>query len=143
MRRLGGPLHLGFLEENQSEVRPDSIHADTQGKRSKHRYLWSGVSAGDPIDAADSPLERTQSVPPPGEASLSPHRLIDSLFSTQAEWDLIETMLPDMLRVALSIKAGTIMPSTILRRPAQCSATLASKLLSELAPALRRSDQLR
>src|SRR5260370_19224741 len=38
---------------------------------------------------------------PPGE-----HRYlhIDSLFNTQVEWDLIETMLPDMLRVALSIK---------------------------------------
>ena len=46
---------------------------------------------------------------------------IDSLFNTQAEWDLIETMLPDMLRVALSIKAGTIMPSTILRRLATYS----------------------
>ena len=55
---------------------------------------------------------------PPGE-----HRYlhIDSLFNTQAEWDLIETMLPDMLRVALSIKAGTIMPSTILRRLATYS----------------------
>ena len=30
-------------------------------------------------------------------------------------------MLPDMLRVALSIKAGTIMPSTILRRLATYS----------------------
>ena len=46
---------------------------------------------------------------------------IDSLFSTQAEWDLIETMLPDMLRVALSIRTGTIMPSTILRRLATYS----------------------
>jgi Tn3 transposase DDE domain len=43
------------------------------------------------------------------------------MFNTQAEWDLIETMLPDMLRVALSIKAGTIMPSTILCRLATYS----------------------
>ena len=55
---------------------------------------------------------------PPGEYR---YLHIDSLFSTQAEWDLIETMLPDMLRVALSIKAGTIMPSTILRRLATYS----------------------
>jgi hypothetical protein len=55
---------------------------------------------------------------PPGE-----HRYlhIDSLFNTQAEWHLIETMLPDMLRVAMSIKAGTIRPSTILRRLATYS----------------------
>ena len=55
---------------------------------------------------------------PPGERR---YIHIDSLFSTQVEWDLIETMLPDMLRVALSIKAGTIMPSTILRRLATYS----------------------
>jgi TnpA family transposase len=55
---------------------------------------------------------------PPGE----PRYLhFDSLFNTQAEWHLIETMLPDMLRVALSIKAGTIRPSTILRRLATYS----------------------
>jgi len=30
-------------------------------------------------------------------------------------------MLPDMLRVTLSVKAGTIMPSTILRRLATYS----------------------
>ena len=46
---------------------------------------------------------------------------IDSLLTVQADWDLIETMLPDMLRVVLSIKAGTIMPSTILRRLATYS----------------------
>ena len=40
---------------------------------------------------------------------------IDSLFNDQVDWELIRTMLPDILRVALSIKAGTIMPSTILR----------------------------
>ncbi len=37
---------------------------------------------------------------PPGERR---YIHIDSLFSTQVEWDLIETMLPDMLRVALSV----------------------------------------
>ena len=46
---------------------------------------------------------------------------IDSLFTAQVDWDLIESMLPGMLRVALSIKAGTIMPSTILRRLATYS----------------------
>ena len=56
-------------------------------------------------------------MPPSWRASLSPHRLA----VTQAEWDLIETMLPDMLRVALSIRTGTIMPSTILRRLATYS----------------------
>jgi TnpA family transposase len=43
------------------------------------------------------------------------------LFDEQINWDLIEAMLPDMLRVALSIKAGKITPSAILRRLATYS----------------------
>jgi TnpA family transposase len=41
---------------------------------------------------------------------------LESLFSEPIEWSLIETHLPDMIRVALSIKAGKITPSTILRK---------------------------
>lgn len=41
---------------------------------------------------------------------------IDNLFSDVVNWDLIETHLPDMLRVALSIKAGKFSASTILRK---------------------------
>jgi TnpA family transposase len=41
---------------------------------------------------------------------------LNALFTEVAPWDLIETHLPDMLRVALSIKAGKIQASTILRK---------------------------
>jgi TnpA family transposase len=41
---------------------------------------------------------------------------IDGLFTDTIDWDLIATHLPDMLRVALSIKEGRLTPSTILRR---------------------------
>ena len=41
---------------------------------------------------------------------------IDSLFSDTVDWDLIQTHLPDMLRVVLSIKAGQITASTLLRK---------------------------
>ena len=41
---------------------------------------------------------------------------LDSLFSDSIDWELIATHLPDMIRVALSIKAGKIAPSTILRK---------------------------
>lgn len=41
---------------------------------------------------------------------------IDTLFTDTVDWDLIRTHLPDMLRVALSIKAGRITAATILRR---------------------------
>ena len=41
---------------------------------------------------------------------------IDSLFTGTVDWDLIATHLPDMLRVGVSIAAGQITPSTILRK---------------------------
>ncbi len=41
---------------------------------------------------------------------------IDGLFTDAIDGDLIATHLPDMLRVALSIKEGRLTPSTILRR---------------------------
>ncbi len=41
---------------------------------------------------------------------------IDELFSESINWEVIETHLPDMLRVVLSIKAGRITASTLLRK---------------------------
>jgi TnpA family transposase len=41
---------------------------------------------------------------------------IASLFSGMIDWDLIRTHLPDMLRVALSMTAGRITPSILLRK---------------------------
>ena len=41
---------------------------------------------------------------------------LDQLFTQTIDWELIETHLPDMLCVALSIKAGKIQASTILRK---------------------------
>jgi TnpA family transposase len=37
------------------------------------------------------------------------------------DWELMETMLPEMLRVAISTGAGKIKPSTVLRRLATYS----------------------
>ena len=44
------------------------------------------------------------------------YRHIDSLFTDVIDWSLIETHLPDMLRVVLSIRAGRISASTLLRK---------------------------
>jgi len=41
---------------------------------------------------------------------------LDALFSETVNWDLIAEHLDDMLRVAVSIKAWKLMPSTILRK---------------------------
>jgi TnpA family transposase len=41
---------------------------------------------------------------------------IDALFRETIDWDLIETHWQDLLQVVLSIQAGKMLPSTILRR---------------------------
>ncbi|KVD65780.1 hypothetical protein WI86_24780 [Burkholderia ubonensis] len=44
------------------------------------------------------------------------YKHIDSLCRKAIDWELIERHYPDMMRVAVSIKAGKMTPSTILRR---------------------------
>ena len=48
-------------------------------------------------------------------SAASRYQYIDGLFTEVVDWKLIATHLPDMLRVVLSIKVGTLMPSKILR----------------------------
>jgi TnpA family transposase len=94
-----GHAILDFLKENESEVKPDTIHADTQGQSSAIfglAYLlgiqllprirdWKGKNF-----YRSAPETRFQH--------------IDSLFTSQVDWSLIEAMLPELLRVAVSIK---------------------------------------
>jgi TnpA family transposase len=41
---------------------------------------------------------------------------IDALFTGDADWNLIATHARDMIQVVLSIQAGRVMPSMLLRR---------------------------
>jgi TnpA family transposase len=102
--------------ENDSDVQPDTIHADTQGQSAAifglvylvgiqlqpRIWNWRGLHF-----YRSSPELR--------------YKHIDLLFSKAIRWDIIEAMLPEMLRVAVSIGAGKIKPSTILRRLATYS----------------------
>ena len=102
---------LDFVSENQSALQPDTLHADTQGQSAPIFGLAHllGIRLMPRIrNWQDLHFSR------PDKDSHYPH--IDALFSATVDWDLIETLLPDMLRVALSVKAGLIRPSAILRR---------------------------
>jgi TnpA family transposase len=50
----------------------------------------------------------------PAEATR--YRHIDALFGGEIDWDLIATHARDMIQVVLSIQAGQVMPSMLLRR---------------------------
>ena len=107
---------LDFLTENTSDVQPDTIHSDTQGQSAAIFGLAHllGIQLQPRIrNWKDLHLYR------PNPESHYEH--IDLLFTAQVDWDLIDTMFPEMLRVAISIGAGRIKPSTILQRLATYS----------------------
>src|SRR5215218_5346161 len=94
----------------------------------------SEVSSGlllDRVEDKPEPLgrwcEHTHLLPPPRSLHLfrpepaARYAHIDGLFTGAIDWALIEAHLPDMLRVALSIRAGRLLPSAILRRLATYS----------------------
>jgi len=106
-----GHYILDFLKENESEVKPDTIHADTQGQSTAIfglAYLL-GVQLMPRIrNWKEQKFFRAM--------GQDRYEHIDDLFKGTVDAELIESMLPEMLRVAVSIKAGTILPSDILRR---------------------------
>jgi TnpA family transposase len=102
---------LDGLLKNTSDIQPDTIHADTQGQSTPVfalAYLL-GIKLMPRIRSwQDLTLCR------PDKQIHYDH--IDELFTDVIDWKLIETHLPDMLRVVLSIKAGKFTASTILRK---------------------------
>ena len=100
----------GFFA-NKSDIQPDTIHGDTHSKN----YPVFGLSYLLGINL----MPRIRDIHDliffrPEKGTRYTH--IDPLFGDAIDWVLIEKYLPDMLRVAISIKLGTITPSTILRR---------------------------
>ena len=103
---------LDGLTKNKSDIRPDTLHGDTQAQSAPVYALayllgiklmprirnWKDLKWFRP--AADGVYQN-----------------IDGLSTKEAvDWELIETHLPDLLQVAQSIQAGRISPSTILRK---------------------------
>ena len=102
---------LDGLLKNFSDIQPDTIHGDTQAQSTPVFALASllGISLMPRIrNWKDLKMYR------PDKNSTYKH--IDTLFSDTIDWKLIQTHLPDMLRVILSIKAGRITASTLLRK---------------------------
>jgi TnpA family transposase len=104
-------LLLDILQNNQSEIQPDTFHGDTQSQNGPIfglSYLL-GINLMPRIrNWKDLTLYR------PSEDKKYKH--IDGLFTNTIDWDLIESNFDSMLRVALSIKEGKITPSTILKK---------------------------
>ena len=102
---------LDGLIKNKSDIQPGIIHADTQGQSSPVfglSYLL-GIDLRPRIrNWGDLKLLK-----PTGSST---YEFISPLFKGVADWDLIKTHWKDLMRVMLSIKAGKLMPSTLLKK---------------------------
>ena len=102
---------LDALLLNQSAYQLDTLHADTHGqsepvfalahllgiKLYPRMRTWNDVAFYKP------------------DAGIK-YEHIDPLFTKTINWDLIETHWQDMMQVVLSIQAGKVLPSMLLRR---------------------------
>jgi TnpA family transposase len=106
-----GVYILDGLMTNAFELQPSIVHADTQGQSTAIFGLAHllGIQLMPRIrNWKDLTLFR------PSKTARYQH--LDKLFGDPINWRLIETLWPDLLRIGLSIQAGKLTPSTILRR---------------------------
>jgi TnpA family transposase len=99
------------LLQNTSDIQPDTVHADTQGQSTPVfalSYLL-GIKLMPRIrNWNDLVFFRS--------SKDITYKYIDILFKDVIDWELIETHWKDLLRVVLSIKAGKVSSSTLLRK---------------------------
>ncbi len=106
-----GVYILDVLQQNRSDIQPDTLHSDTQGQTAV--IFGLAYLLGIQLMPRIRNWQGLIFFRPEREAR---YEHLDGLFTDSIDWQLIETHLPDMLRVAVSIQAGRITPSTILRR---------------------------
>ncbi|OLT40047.1 transposase [Saccharomonospora sp. CUA-673] len=100
------------LLHNDSDVEPETIHADTQGQ-SLPVFGLAALLGFDLLPRIRNWHDLTFYRP---EAATR-YQHIDSLFDEHTiDWDLIERHWPDLLRTAISIREGRVSSVTLLRR---------------------------
>ncbi|MEE3026780.1 MAG: Tn3 family transposase [Pseudomonadota bacterium] len=102
---------LDGLIKNESDIQPDVIHGDTQAQSTT--VFGLAHLLGIDLMPRIRNIKKLVFYKADGRTK---YKHINRLFRGNINWSLIERHLPDMLRVALSIQAGKISPSTILKR---------------------------
>ena len=103
---------LDGLTKNKSDIQPDTLHGDTQAQSTP--VFGLAYLLGIKLMPRIRNWKDLKCYKPSPEAIYS--RISDLFTKDNINWELIARHLPDMLQVALSIKAGRISPSTILRK---------------------------
>ena len=96
---------------NNSDIQPDTLHADTQGQ-SEAIFGLSFLLGIKLMPRIRNWKDLTFHLP---DEKMQIENL-DELFTGKINWDLITQHIPDMLQIAISISRGKVAPSTILRR---------------------------
>jgi TnpA family transposase len=102
---------LDGLLKNLSDIQPDTLHADTQGQSGPVFALC--YLLGIKLLPRIRNWKDLTFVRPSADIT---YKHIEPLFKGVVNWSLIKTHWYDMMRVVLSIKAGRVMPSTLLRK---------------------------
>ncbi len=102
---------LDGLLKNRSAIQPDTLHADTQGQSESVFGLCRLM--GIKLMPRMRGLGKVTFYRPSKEAR---YERIDALFTGDLDWDLVATHARDMIQVVLSIQAGRVMPSMLLRK---------------------------
>lgn len=102
---------LDGLLENRSDIKPDTVHGDTQAQSLVVFAL--AYLLGIKLMPRIRNLKDLKFYLPSKDFKI---KHIGEIFSEVIDWELIRTHLPDMLRVALSISKGKIRCSKILRK---------------------------
>ena len=102
---------LDGLLKNTSDIQPDTLHADTQGQ-SAPVFALSYL-----LGIKLMPRIRNWKGCTFYRASADDkYQYLEPLFGDVINWELIKTHWQDLMRVVLSIRAGKLMPSTILKK---------------------------
>jgi TnpA family transposase len=105
---------LDGLLQNRSEIRPDTLHADTHGQ-SEPVFGLAYLLAIQLMPRIRNWKDLTFYAPT-DRFAVEHLAHLQELFTDAIDWSLIAIHLPDMLRVAISISQGKIRSSTILRK---------------------------
>jgi TnpA family transposase len=109
-----GISHQGLLDQ-QSKVKPSTVHTDTQGQ-ALPVYALAHLFGFDLMPRVRNWKDLNFYRP----SAQARYRRIDALFGEPGhnviDWDLIEQHYLDVMRVVLSIQEGKISSATLLRR---------------------------
>lgn len=102
---------LDGLLKNESDLQPDTLHADTQGQ--SEPVFGLAYLLGIKLMPRIRNWRSLTFYRPDKD---TPYQHIDALFTQTIDWKLIETHWQDLLQVVLSIQAGKVLPSMLLQK---------------------------